>query len=63
MSVPLEGRDGFEQSQEIKLAARSQSYGAPDKSLKAVSNLRERDGQCVNTLGGSDTTHPAASSS
>ncbi len=34
-----------------------------DKSLKAVSDLHERDRQCVNTLGGSDTTHHAASSS
>ena len=35
----------------------------PDESLKAVSDLIERDRQCQNTLGGSDTTHPAASSS
>ncbi len=36
---------------------------SPDDSLKAVSNLRGRDRQCVNTLRGSDTTHPAACSS
>ncbi len=35
----------------------------PDESLRAVSDLCERDRQCVNTLGGSDTTHSAASSS
>ncbi len=28
VSVPLEGRDRLEQNQEIKLAARSRSYGA-----------------------------------
>ncbi len=33
----------------------------PDESLKAVSDLRARDRQCANTLGGSNTTHPAAS--
>ncbi len=35
----------------------------PYESLKAVSDLHERDRQCANTLGGSDTTHLAASSS
>ena len=35
----------------------------PDESLNAVSDLHERDRQCANTLEGSDTTHPAASSS
>ena len=33
----------------------------PDESLKAVSDLHERESQCANTLRGSDTTHPAAS--
>ncbi len=33
----------------------------PDESLRAVSDLRERDRQCANTLGGSYTTHPVAS--
>ena len=28
----------------------------PDKSPKAASDLGERDRQCANTLGGSDTT-------
>ncbi len=35
----------------------------PDKSLRAVLDLHERDRQCANTLGGSSTTHPAVSSS
>ncbi len=35
----------------------------PDESLRAVSDLRQRDRQCANTLEGSDTTHPAVSSS
>ncbi len=35
----------------------------PEESLRAVLDLHERDGQCVNTLGGSDTTHPATGSS
>ncbi len=34
VSVPLEGWDGLEQSQEIKLAARSRSYGAQTRVLK-----------------------------
>ena len=61
-SVPLEGRDEWEQSREIKLATRSRSYGAPT-TLGAVSDFNERDRQCRNTSGGSDTTHPAARSS
>ncbi len=35
----------------------------PDESRKAISDLRKRDRQCANTLGDSDTTNPAASSS
>ncbi len=35
----------------------------PDESLEAVSDLCERDRQCANTLRGSDTMHPAVSSS
>ncbi len=62
-SVPLEGRDELEQSQEFKLAARSSVVRHPDESLGAVSDLSKRDMQCQNTLGDSDTTHPAASSS
>ncbi len=34
MSVHLEARDGLEQSQEIKLAARSWSYGAQTRVLR-----------------------------
>ncbi len=34
----------------------------PDESLKAVLDLHERDRQCAK-IEGSDTTHPAASSS
>ena len=55
MSVPIEGRDGLEQSQEIMLLV----VQHPDESVKAVLDLRERDRQCVNTLGGSDTTCPS----
>ncbi len=61
-SVPLEGWDELEQSREIKLAAHSRSYGARRES-GAVSDLNERDRQCQNTLRGSNTTHPAPSSS
>ncbi len=32
-----------------------------NESLGVVSDLCERDRLCLNTLGGSDTTHPAAS--
>ncbi len=53
-SVPLEERDKLEQSQEIKLAARSRSYGTLTRVWGAVSDLNERDRQCQNTLGGSD---------
>ena len=35
----------------------------PNESLKSVSDLRERDRQCANTLGGSDARHRAVSSS
>ncbi len=35
----------------------------PGESLRVVSGLCERDRQCPNTIQGSDTMHPAASSS
>ncbi len=35
----------------------------PRRESKVLSDLGERDRQCTNTLGGSDTTYPAAGSS
>ncbi len=61
-SVTLEGRDGLDQRQDQARYTLSVIW-RPDESLMAVSDLCQRDRQCANTLGGSDTTHQVASSS
>ena len=52
------GTDSGDQARYTVLVVRR-----PDERLKAVLDLCERDRQCANTFGGSDTTHPGASSS
>ncbi len=44
MSVPLEGWAGLEQSQEIKLAARSRSYGAQTRVLRRFRTIMREIG-------------------
>ncbi len=60
VSVPLEGRYGQDRVGR-STSPHALSLSCPDESLKAVSDLHERDGQRANTLRGSDTTHPTAS--
>ena len=62
VSVPLDGHNGKTESGDRPRLTLS-VLRHPDESLKAISDLHERDGQRANTLRGSDTTHPAASSS
>ncbi len=57
------GRVGTDSTESVQARCTLSDVLRPDKSLKAVSDLNERDGQCANTLRGLDSTHPAASSS